>query len=249
MRLLSSRRAEFTARPDVSRLAATGRRLKTLLSGDAGRLAADLEAPGTAWPLACVGVIVVGGGLYGATLGGWRAPLQAVFTAAKFPLLVLLTCGGNALLNGLLAQVLGLGISVRQSTLTILMSFALMAMVLAALSPVMLFLLLNTPPLSAGPSASHSLLLTTHVAVIAFAGVVANRRLLRLLVRLTGRPGAGRAILCAWLTGNLLLGSQLAWVLRPFVGSPGLPIQFLRPDPLHGNFFESVAHALRHLLF
>ena len=180
--------------------------------------------------------------------GGWRAPLQAVFTAAKFPLLVLLTCGGNALLNGLLAQVLGVGLSVRQSTLTILMSFALMAMVLAALSPVMLFLLLNTPPLSAGPSPSHSLLLTAHVAVIALAGVVANRRLLRLLARLTGRAGTSRAILFAWLTGNLLLGSQLAWVLRPFVGSPRLPVQFLRPDPLHGNFFESVAHALRHLL-
>ena len=248
MRLLSSRRAESTARRRVFRPAAAGRRLKTLLTGDAERLSAYLAEPGPAWPLACVGVIVIGGGLYGATLGGWRAPLQAVFTAAKFPLLVLLTCGGNAGLNGLLAQVLGLGLSVRQSTLTILMSFALMATVLAALSPVMLFLLLNTPPLAAGPSASHSVLLTAHVAVIAFAGVVANRRLLRLLARLTDRAGASRAILFAWLSGNLLLGSQLAWILRPFVGSPRLPIQFLRPDPLHGNFFESVAHALRHLL-
>ena len=34
-------------------------------------------------------------------------PQQAFFTAVKMPLLIFLTCGGNALLNGLLAQVLG----------------------------------------------------------------------------------------------------------------------------------------------
>ena len=128
------------------------------------------------------------------------------------------------------------------------MSFTLTALILGAFSPVMLFLLYNTPPLTAHSPTSHSLLLTAHVAAIAFAGVVANRRLLNLLERLAGRASSARAILFAWLTGNLLLGSQLAWTLRPFVGSPGLPVEFLRSDPLRGNFFEAVAHACRHLL-
>jgi hypothetical protein len=34
----------------------------------------------------------------------------------------------------------------------------------------------------------------------------------------------------------------LSWILRPFIGSPDLPLQFLRPDALHGNFYENVFH-------
>ena len=222
-------------------------RVQALLTGDADALAASVDQPDTGWLLTCTALIVLGGGVYGWTLGWWRSSLQSVYTAAKFPLLVFLTCGGNALLNGLLAQVLGLGLSVRQSTLTLLMSFALMATILGAFSPVTLFLLYNTPPLTAHLPASHRVLLTAHVALIAFAGIVANRRLLRLLARLSGDTVRARMILFAWLAGSLLLGSQLAWVLRPFVGSPDLPVQFLRPDPLHGNFFEAVGRSLKHL--
>ncbi|MBE7213389.1 MAG: hypothetical protein INR65_20425 [Gluconacetobacter diazotrophicus] len=243
MRILSATRTP----PAASSLALASRNLRALLTGDTARLAACVEEPGAGWLALCAAVIVLGDGVYGCTLGWWRGPLQSLYTAVKFPLLVFLTCGGNALLNGLLAAVLGLGLSLRQSMLTILMSFTLTALILGAFSPVMLFLLGNTPPLTAHQPASHSVLLTAHVAVIAFAGVVANRRLLGLLERLAGRASSARAILFAWLTGNLLLGSQLAWVLRPFVGSPGLPVQFLRDDPLRGNFFEAVFHACKHL--
>ena len=243
MRILS----ELRTRPAASRLTKIGQQLKALLTGDTARLAACVDEPGSGWLLVCAAIIVLGDGLYGFTLGWWRGPLQSLYTALKFPLLVFLTCGGNALLNGLLAPLLGLKISLRQSTLTLLMSFTLTALTLGAFSPVMLFLLYNTPPLAAHLPASHSVLLTAHVAAIAFAGVVANRRLLSLLERLAGRASSARAILFAWLTGNLLLGSQLAWVLRPFVGSPSLPVQFLRADPLRGNFFEALAHACKHL--
>ena len=58
-----------------------------------------------------------------------------------------------------------------------------------------------------------------------------------------------RKILFAWLAGNLLLGSQLSWILRPFIGLPDLPLEFLRPHPLQGNFYETVFQSARHLLF
>ncbi len=41
-----------------------------------------------------------------------------------------------------------------------------------------------------------------------------------------------------WLTVFCLVGCQMGWVLRPFIGSPGLPFQWLRPR--HSNFFEAV---------
>ena len=81
----------------------------------------------------------------------------------------------------------------------------------------------------------------------AFAGVVANRRLLDLLRRMSGREATARAVLFSWLAGNLFLGAQLAWNLRPFIGSPRLTVQFLRDDPLRGNFYEAVWRAIRHL--
>ena len=35
-------------------------------------------------------VILVGAGFYGAAMGWWRAPRQALYTAMKFPLIILL---------------------------------------------------------------------------------------------------------------------------------------------------------------
>src|ERR1700722_10051431 len=62
-----------------------------------------------------VAVIILGAGLYGAAMGWWRAPQQALYVAIKFPLIILLVTGGNTLINGMLAPLLGLDIRFRQS--------------------------------------------------------------------------------------------------------------------------------------
>jgi hypothetical protein len=51
-------------------------------------------------------------------------------------------------------------------------------------------------------------------------------------------------VLFAWLAGNLFLGSQLSWILRPFIGQPSLPVEFFRTTALHGNFYENVFRAV-----
>jgi hypothetical protein len=91
-------------------------------------------------------------------------------------------------------------------------------------------------------------MLVTHVSVIALAGVAANLRLMQLLQRLSNAVVA-RKVLLAWLAGNLFLGSQISWILRPFVGSPNLPIEFLRRDAFHGSFYEAVFNAIREIFF
>lgn len=223
---------------------------KTLLRGDANELADWLIAFDAWRALRCCILITIGCGIYGATVGLWRAPIQGVFTALKFPLLIFLTCGTNALVNGMLAQLLGSGLSFRQTSLAILMSFATAAVVLGGLSPLTLFVLYNAPPLaSENAGIGHSIMLLTHVFVIAYAGVLANHRLLRLLEKMSGSRAIAARVLLSWLAGNLFLGAQLAWALRPFIGSPHLMVQFLRDEPLRGNFYEAVLYALRNLLF
>lgn len=225
------------------------KRFHALLAGDPQRLAAWTQEQDWRWPLTCCATIAIGCGCYGFTLGLWRDATQSLFTAVKFPLLIFLTCGGNALLNGCLAQVLGAGLGFRQTLLAILMSFTIAALILAAFAPIMLFLLWNTPPLGNSRGLNgHSITLLSHVGLIAFAGIAGNRRLLLLLRHITGSGRIAWTVLISWLAGNLLLGSQISWILRPFIGSPGLPVEFLRADPLRGNFFEAVWRSIHLLL-
>ena len=194
-------------------------------------------------------VIVLGSAAFGAAMGAWRAPQQAVYTALKFPLVILLTTLGNGLLNGMLAPLLGLDLRFRQSLLAVLLSYSITAAILGAFSPIVFFLVWNTAPMAAHSAAAqtgHNFLLIAEVVIIAGAGMAGNLRLLELLRRLAGRADVAQRVLFAWLAGNLLLGSQLSWILRPFVGSPNLPVEFFRPTALQGNFFESIWQIIRH---
>ena len=86
-----------------------------------------------------------------------------------------------------------------------------------------------------------------NVAVIAFAGTTGNVRLFQTLTRLGGSRAVAFRVLVAWLAGNLFLGSQLSWILRPFIGAPNLPVEFLRATALHGNFYENVFQTLQQI--
>lgn len=191
-------------------------------------------------------MIFVGCGLYGASVGLWRSPLQAGYVAVKMPLVILLTAAGNAVLNGTLAQLLGTGLSFRQTSLAIVMSFAVAAMILASLSPVVLFLLVNTPAFSSGGHGGEVMLIAL-VSAIAFSGIVANVRLLGLIEYASRSRTVALKTLFAWLAGNLLLGSQVAWVLRPYIGRGDSTVEFLSAEPWRGNFFDSLANAVLRL--
>jgi hypothetical protein len=197
-----------------------------------------------------VTVIVLGAGLYGAAMGWWRAPQQALFVAIKFPLIILLVTGGNALINGLLAPLLGLGIRFYQSFSAIVMSFAVTSVILGAFSPIMAFMVWNAPTINIShyDETAHSIILLANVVVIALAGTTGNVRLLQLLVHWSASRAIAMRVLAAWLAGNLFLGTQLTWILRPFIGSPNLPVEFLRANAFHGNFFETVLRSIQQIL-
>ncbi len=219
----------------------------TLLRGDArtiGVWSAEWSARRFA---AQVGIIVLGAGIYGAAMGCWRAPEQALFVAIKFPLILLLTALGNGLLNGMMAPLLGLNIPFRQSFAAVVMSFAITSAILGAFAPLLAFAVWNAPPLAAHPVAAYNLIKLANVALIMFAGTVGNARLFQLLVDLGRSRAVAFRVLCAWLAGNLFLGSQLSWIARPFIGLPELPVQFFRETALKGNFYENVFSSVMNL--
>ena len=56
-------------------------RLKLLLRGDADRVAESVSRAGFESVAQFSLIILIGAGVYGATLGLWRAPLQALYTS------------------------------------------------------------------------------------------------------------------------------------------------------------------------
>jgi len=223
--------------------------ISVLLRGDR-EIIADWTRQGSAPRFVLhVFIIVIGAGLYGAAMGWWRDPQQAFYVAVKFPLIILLTTAGNALLNAMLAPLLGLNLPFRQSSSAILMSFTIAAAILGAFSPLVAFLVWNAPDMAAKnlSGSTYSFILLAHVLVIALAGLTGNARLFQLLAQLGGSRTVARRVLLAWLAGNLFLGSQLSWILRPFIGSPMLPVEFVRKAAFHGNFFEAIIHSLQQI--
>ena len=54
-----------------------------------------------------------------------------------------------------------------------------------------------------------------------------------------------RQIFYLWTVLFALVGAQMSWVLRPFIGSPNLPFTWFRPRS--GSFFEAVIRTFRSL--
>lgn len=55
----------------------------------------------------------------------------------------------------------------------------------------------------------------------------------------------GQRVFTIWIVIYAVVGAQMGWVMRPFIGSPDLPFQLFRGR--ESNFFESVIRALGQL--
>ena len=111
--------------------------------------------------------------------------------------------------------------------------------------PVTFFIAVNTPEFGAEDSGMwHGFTLSFHSALIAYAGVLANLKMLRLMVAASGDFSKALRTFFAWTAGNLFLGAQIAYTMRPFFGTPTLPVAFLREDAWDGNFYVSQYNSL-----
>ena len=196
----------------------------------------------------CIALITLGCCSYGFTIGLRHGSEMAFYVALKLPFIIFLTLFLNGMLNGMLSLALGSGIGFRKSLQFLLTGFAIMSIILGALSPISFFATLNMPePGALGDATWHGANLLLHTSLIAYAGILAHSRLLHYVRDYADSPSAGTYTFLAWLTGNLFAGAQISWILRPFFVSPGLEVEFLRVDPFDGNFYEAVFRAIRNV--
>ena len=184
--------------------------------------------------------------LYGAVMGsfhglggdGWK---QIVLSAAKVPLLFLATfalCFPSFYVLNALA---GLRDDFPRVVNAVLGFQSLTAIVLAALAQQ----LPSSPESVDNGVLVHVVVEWAHVCGGDHLRSVENERsLYRPLIASNSRH---RPLAFGWIILYWFVGIQMAWVLRPFVGSPGMPIQFLRPHAW-GNAYVKVAEIVLRVL-
>ena len=204
-------------------------------------LIADAFARDALGPLAASAAVLLLGGaaLYGFVFGLWRSPWQGALSAAKLPLVLFATVALSGCVNGMLAQTLGSGLSFRRTLVCILLGLAVSAVLLAAVSPVALFFVLQlAPPGAPGDLTVYRALLPLHTAAIGACGVAGCIRLYRLLLAVAPNPAAAGRTLASWILVSGLVGCEVSWVASPFLARPDLPVPLLNPGAFQGNFFE-----------
>ena len=193
--------------------------------------------------LPLVGFIILGCGVYGAVLAGWRSPRLALYGAIKLPALFIATTAIVALFNWMLATITGAGLSFRSTLFVVFSAMTMAAWILLSLAPVAALFVATGVRESGTPEDmhfAHNCMLVTHIAILAVAGVTGNAALWGGLREMAAARRPTTGLFFAWVGTFAFVGCQMGWILRPFVGSPFYPVEFLRPDFLDRNFYEFV---------
>jgi hypothetical protein len=188
--------------------------------------------------------VVVFGCFYGAVMASYTglAPgryHQLLYVGLKVPLLLLVTfvvCLPSFFVVNMVA---GLGADFGEALHGVVAAQACVTIALAALSPVTaLFYLTNE---------SYNLAILFNAAMFAVASVAAQCVMRRYYGPLIARAPRHRLMLYFWFFFYALVGIQMGWVLRPFIGAPQAPVQFFRGEAW-GNAYEVVARLIGRFL-
>jgi hypothetical protein len=212
------------------------------------------------------GIYGVGMGVFSLTPGGSGHAMQMLASAIKTPALFLLTLlvtfPSLYVFNALVGSRLLL-----PAVLRLLIAFlAVMLAILSSLATVVAFFSFTT--------ASYPFMILLNVIVFTIAGLLGSSFLLQTLHRLTVADAmlaadlqppahipdnAGplqkpaehilsphvKTLFRIWIIVFGLVGAQMAWVLRPFIGNPVQPFTWFRHP--YSNFFQVVLDAAQKL--
>jgi hypothetical protein len=207
----------------------------------------ELSAPASAQAAGGLAgyAIVVGAGLwYGAFMGSFSAdsPARALlilYIALKLPLLILATSAlclpGFFVFN----SVLGLQSDFGQAMRAIAAAQAALTLALASLAPMTALFYLS------GISHDRALLLNALLFLVStLAGQAVMRRRYAPLVAHPERGVRHRGMLWLWTVLYAFVGTQMGWMLRPFIGGHEQPVAFFRQEPF-SNAYLVLLQALR----
>jgi hypothetical protein len=179
---------------------------------------------------------------YGAVLGMWHGTRLALYDAVKLPLVLILTSSFTVLFSWMAAQAMSLPLRFAQVAVLTFLALATAGVVLLSLAPIAWFFTLCAPAPSTATRTTHNALYLMHTTFVAACGLAGTRALWHGMKRLGRSRSTVRRVYLLWVLGYAVVGGEVAWALRPFVGSvsASFPIVFLRPDALEGNVYEFI---------
>lgn len=203
-------------------------------------VAANGGSVAQAMPMALIAA--AGMAAYGFAMGVPHSILQGFSSATKLPMLFGLTLAITIPAFHFIGLHLGSRTSPGQTMTLCANSMAVTGVLMASLAPIALFFAIS--------GSSYAFMVLVHVVTIAFCASAGASTLSRSLERLrvnSNQPMPPGAEWCFpfWLILFAIVGTQLGYMMRPFIGSTD-EFRLLNTDP--GNFYEAIIRVVGQVL-
>jgi hypothetical protein len=178
--------------------------------------------------------------------GHWHGWMYSVAAAIKLPVLFLLTAAICMPLVYVLNVLIGAREEFKVTLGLLISSLAVTSVLLAACALILAFFMLTTR--------NYAFIKFLNVVIFTVAGLYGVWYLSRGMHWIAAKnaeqtPGqrpSVSTIVTWWLVTYAIVGTQMAWMMRPFIGSPGTPFSIFRAQ--ESNFYVDVANAIYKML-
>jgi hypothetical protein len=179
--------------------------------------------------------------IYGIVMGSYNGFLQSMVTGIKIPCLIFLSLLICFPALFVIQYMIGSTMTLYQMTNIILSGFVVFSTIALSFAPIVIFFMIT--------SDNYAFLKLLHVAIFTFSGIFAVKTIIDGLTFSCEKkniyPKLGMKIFKIWVVILAFVSSQLAWNLRPFVGSRELKFELFRVKD--SNFYVAVIQSAAYM--
>jgi hypothetical protein len=180
--------------------------------------------------------------IYGIVMGSYNGFLQSLITGIKIPCLIFLSLLVCFPALFVIQYMIGSTMTLFQMSNIILSGFFVFSTIALSFAPIVAFFMITGD--------NYAFLKLLHVAIFSFSGIFAVKTIVEGLKFSCEKkniyPKLGMKIFNTWIFILAFVSSQLAWNLRPFIGSHDIPPELFRPRG--SNFYVAVIQSAAALI-
>jgi hypothetical protein len=180
--------------------------------------------------------------IYGIVMGSYNGFLQSIITGIKIPCLIFLSLLVCFPALFVIQYMIGSTMTLLQMSNVILSGFFVFSSIALSFAPIVIFFMIT--------SNNYAFIKLLHVAIFIFSGIFAVKTITSGLTYSCEKkniyPKMGMNIFKIWVFILAFVSSQLAWNLRPFIGSREMQFELFRSRG--SNFYVAVIQSVATIL-